>query len=83
MISKGGLGDQSAFLWVLMITSAENRAWPSDVPVGSAYANAGLPSPSIIRTTKIATIDASAAEAVGRIDADLLERVKSEIGELV
>ena len=83
IISKGGVGDQAAFLWVLMITSAENRSWPGDVPVGSGYADAGLPAPSVIRTTKIATIDASAVEAVGKIDAGLLERVRAEIGDLI
>jgi mRNA interferase MazF len=40
-----------------MITSAENRGWAGDVPV-SDLALAGLPAPSVIRTAKIATIDA-------------------------
>ena len=83
VISKGGVGDQSAFLWVLMVTSAENRAWPADVPVGAGYAEAGLPAPSVIRTTKIATIEVSAAETVGRIEAQLLDQVKAEIGDLI
>jgi len=83
VISKGGVGDQSAFLWVLMITSAENRGWPADVPVGPDYADAGLPAPSVIRTTKIATIDASAAETVGRIKPGLLEKVRAEVGVLI
>lgn len=83
VISKGGVGDQSAFLWVLMITSAENRAWPSDVSVGPDYSDAGLPAPSVIRTTKIATIEASTAETVGRIDPALLKTVMAEIGQLI
>lgn len=66
-----------------MITSAENRAWPADVPLGPGYADAGLPAPSVIRTTKIATIDVSAAEAVGRIDEAVLNRVVAEISGLI
>ena len=45
-------------LWVVMITSAENRGWPDDVPVANLKL-AGLPVPSLIRSAKIATIDAS------------------------
>ena len=83
VISRGGVGDQAAFLWVLMITSADNRPSPADVPLGPDYGTAGLPTPSIIRTTKIATIEASAAEAVGRIDARLLDRVRAEMADLI
>ena len=43
-----------------MITSAENRSWPGDVPV-SSLADAGLPVASVIRTAKIATIEADDA----------------------
>lgn len=53
-------------LWVLMITSAENRAWPCDVVV-SDLAGAGLPAPSLVRTAKIATIEAQAAEKIGSL----------------
>lgn len=30
VVSRGGLGDRSALLWVVMITSAANRPWPGD-----------------------------------------------------
>ncbi len=53
-------------LWVLMITSAENRGWPGDVPVGD-LATAGLPAPSVIRTEKIATIDARDVVKLGTL----------------
>ncbi len=79
VVSNGGLGDQSRLLWVVMITSAENRPWADDVAIGPAYAEAGLPAPSIIRPSKIATIDAAVADRLGRIDDDRLARTMQAI----
>jgi mRNA interferase MazF len=62
-----------------MITSAENRAWPGDVIVNDLDL-AGLPAPSIIRTAKIATIEASAATKLGKMSAPQLKQVMSKIG---
>lgn len=53
-------------LWVLMITSAANRGWPGDVTI-SDLAVAGLPAASIVRTAKVATIEASDAERIGHL----------------
>lgn len=83
VISRGGVGDQAALVWVLMITSADNRAWPGDISIGPDYADCGLPAPSVIRTAKIATIDAASAQAVGRIQADLMQRIKAAVGDLI
>lgn len=58
--------DVPSLLWVLMITSAAHRRWPDDIEV-SDLAAAGLPAPSIVRPTKIATIEASDADAIGRL----------------
>ena len=55
-----------ALLWVLMITSAVNRGWPGDVEIAD-HAAAGLPVASVIRTEKIATIEARDAEPVGQL----------------
>ncbi len=68
VVSAGGIGDGEALLWVAMITSAENRPWPGDVPLGARYREAGLPAPSTIRPCKIATIEARQAQAIGRVD---------------
>jgi mRNA interferase MazF len=57
----------SGLIWVLMITSAENRGWPGDVAVAGAAT--GLPVASLIRTAKIATVEASAARRIGRAPA--------------
>jgi mRNA interferase MazF len=55
-----------ALLWVLMVTSADNRGWPGDVSI-SDLVEAGLPAPSVVRTAKIATIEAGDAEPIGRL----------------
>ncbi len=83
VVSNGGVGDQRGFLWVLMITSAENRSWPADVPFGPAYSDAGLPAPSVVRTAKIATIDTSAAEVVGAVDAAMMLKVRNAMVGLI
>lgn len=56
VIARTGAEAGLPLVWVLMITSAENRGWPGDVPV-SDTAVAGLPAPSIVRSEKIATVD--------------------------
>ena len=61
-------------LWVVMITSAQNRGWPGDVPV-SHLAAAWLPVLSVIRTAKIATIAAADAAKLGAVALALLRRV--------
>jgi mRNA interferase MazF len=64
VVAAGDLLAEHGLLWLAMITSAANRSWPGDVPV-SDLQSAGLPIPSIIRVTKIATIEARDAEKLG------------------
>lgn len=61
-------------LWVLMVTSAANRGWPGDVVV-SDLAAAGLPAPSVVRSAKIATIEARDAERIGQLPPEDRARV--------
>jgi mRNA interferase MazF len=82
VVSTAGLEEDHALLWVLMITSAENRGWPGDVDIGNP-ATAGLPIPSVIRTAKIATIESADATKLGKISPRVLKHVSSEIGRLV
>jgi mRNA interferase MazF len=79
VVSSGGIEDAHGLLWVVMITSAENRGWPGDVPVQNLAA-AGLPVPSVIRTAKLATIEASDATKLGRVPAALLRKVTVRLG---
>ena len=66
VVSTPRLEELHGLLWVVMITSAENRGWTDDVPVADLKM-AGLPVPSLIRSAKIATIDASHASKLGRV----------------
>ncbi len=79
VVSAGGIGENGSLLWVVMITSAENRAWPDDVPFGKAYEDAGLPAPSVIRPCKLATIEARHAEHLGRIRPAMMVKVTSAL----
>lgn len=77
-VSVGSLEDARGLLWVVMITSAENRGWLGDVSIGD-LAKAGLPVPSVIRTAKIATIEASDATRLGKIPAALFGKVAKQL----
>lgn len=82
VVSDGPIGDGDRLLWVVMITSADNRPWDGDVSFGDSYAEAGLPAPSVIRAAKIATIDtavAAVATHLGRIDDERLARTMAVI----
>lgn len=79
VVSIPDLQQAHNLIWVVMITSAENRGWPSDVTI-SALSRAGLPAPSVIRTAKIATIDASDATKLGTISEAQLKQVIDRIG---
>jgi len=59
----------------VMITSAQNRVWPKDIAV-SNLKRAGLPSPSVIRAAKIATIESADASKIGSISPSQLKEVK-------
>ena len=80
VVSTGRLEEMHGLLWVVMITSAENRGWPGDVPVENLKM-AGLPVPSLIRSAKIATIDASDASKLGRVPAAQVRLVTGRLIE--
>ena len=79
VVSTGTLEEAHNLLWVVMITSAHNRSWPSDITVAN-LSGAGLPAPSVIRAAKLATIDATDATKLGQISAPLLRKVLRQIG---
>jgi mRNA interferase MazF len=66
VVAANDLEAAHGLLWVVMITSAENRGWLGDVGV-SDLAYAGLPAESVVRTAKIATIEAKDAERLGSL----------------
>jgi mRNA interferase MazF len=83
LVVSTGLEDAHKLVWVVMITSAENRGWPGDVAITN-LAEAGLPAPSVVRAAKIATIDATDATKLGTVSAaqlrKVVDRVSREIG---
>ena len=66
VIGAGEIEAEHGLLWLVMITSAENRGWRGDVAV-SDLQRAGLPAASIIRATKIATVEARDAQRLGTL----------------
>ena len=66
VVASNELDDRHGLLWVLMITSLENRGWPEDVTV-SDLAFSGLPVPSVVRTAKIATIETRETARIGAL----------------
>jgi mRNA interferase MazF len=66
VVSSDGIQDAHGLLWVLMITSAQNRGWQGDVTV-SELGSAGLSAASVVRTAKIATIESKEAELIGSL----------------
>ena len=79
VVSRGALGEPSSLLWVVMITSAANRGWPGDVSLARGYEAAGLPVPSIIRSAKIATVEARHADRIGKLDRRVWREVASNL----
>lgn len=80
VVSSTSLAEAHGLLWVLMITSAENRGWGGDIAI-TALVKAGLPAPSVIRTAKIATIETRDAEPLGKVSHKLLTEVRKTLAE--
>ena len=78
VVSVPDLQQEHNLIWIVMITSAENRGWSSDIAI-SPLSRAGLPAPSVIRAAKIATIDASDATRLGAISDAQLRQVLDQI----
>lgn len=74
--ASSGLG----LLWVVMITSAENRGWPGDIAL-TELEGTGLPVASVVRTAKIATIETGGAGRLGQVRPDVREQVLAHIAE--
>ncbi|MGH6989742.1 MAG: type II toxin-antitoxin system PemK/MazF family toxin [Stellaceae bacterium] len=82
VLAAGDLEAEHGLLWVLMITSAENRRWPEDVVVSDETA-AGLPAPSLVRCAKVATIEARDAEQIGTLSVAGRKAVAARFGSLI
>ncbi len=79
IVSVAALGPRQDLYWTVMITSAANRGWRSDVSVEEDYKSYGLPVPSVIRTEKIAVIEAGEASRLGRVSDGILSEVRTRV----
>ena len=82
VVAAGEIEVAHGLLWLVMITSAENRGWPDDVGV-SDLDGAGLPAPSIVRPAKIATVDARDAQRLGALPRADREAVASSLRDIL
>jgi mRNA interferase MazF len=80
--SNRSLESRHGLLWVLMITAAENRSWHSYVPIPDHFAT-GLPILSIVRPTKIATVETRRARKCGRVPAATAAAVAEALNAIV
>ena len=83
VLSNGPVKGRRDLLWVVMVTSAENRGWPGDIAIPD-HPSSGLPAPSLIGVAKLATIELADAEPLGRVSpevtADVLTKVADHLG---
>ena len=71
---------QLGFIWVAMITSADNEPWSCDVSIADVK-RAGLPAPSVVRPAKIACIEpARILRRAGKLDREAARKVARGIG---
>jgi mRNA interferase MazF len=68
VVSSSDNQELHGLLWVVMITSSENRGWAGDVDVSDLRIS-GLPVASVVPTAKIATIESRDAVRVGVLPA--------------
>lgn len=83
VVSAPAFNARSHLLWVVMVTSAENRRWPDDISLEADFQSVGLPAPSLIRPAKIATIEAAQAEPVGHLPPDRLSLLLAAIAAIL
>src|SRR5260370_20763 len=82
VVSARAYAQETGLVWVVMITAAENRRWSSDVHIADAR-RAGLSIPSVVRPTKIATIEAGQASHIGIIAPAERRAVRAAVGEIL
>jgi mRNA interferase MazF len=82
VVSRPRLARNHGLVWVLMITSAANPSWPGDIPIDDLK-RAGLPKPSVVRPTKIATLETTHAWPIGAVDAEVAARVRAILRSLL
>jgi mRNA interferase MazF len=73
------ISEQHRWLLVAMITSSNRERWPGDLEI-TDISGAGLPSASVVRTAKLATVEtARLIRRIGSLDHDASAAVRLEI----
>jgi mRNA interferase MazF len=81
VVSAPALQTEYGLVWLAMVTSADNRGWECDVAV-SDLKSAGLPSASLVRPAKIATVDADRVlRRIGKLAQKDARAVARRVGE--
>ena len=79
VVSSNAFNKRHKLLWVLMITSATNPKKPDDISL-AANSQTGLPVASLIRPSKIATIEPErAVRVIGKVDAKAAKMVRNAL----
>jgi mRNA interferase MazF len=78
VVTRTPIAPDALLIWVVMITSAERNRWPGDIPIDDQK-SAGLPIPSMIRSAKIATLEAASAQPIGRLSVSQLPSVMQRL----
>lgn len=78
VVTREPIGPDGLLIWVAMITSAERERWPGDVAIDE-HETAGLPIRSVVRTAKLATLEAAAAERIGRLPDREYDKVREQV----
>lgn len=73
------MGGNAGLFWSVKITSAANRGWPDDISLEERFDECGLRIPCVIRTAKIASLEAARASKVGQLPVDLLNVLQARI----
>ena len=81
IVSGEELARSHGLAWVVMITSADNPPWPEDIAIVD-LTWAGLSKPSVIRPVKIATVEATRCDALGRLQAATAASVEEALGRI-
>lgn len=83
VVSRPQLQKRHGLVWVVMITSAENKRWTGDVSIKD-HASSGLPAPSVVRPVKIAAIDgARIARRLGTLGETERTEVTARLREIL
>lgn len=82
IVSQPAHEERTGMIWAVMITSAQHRPWHGDVRLAD-HARAGLAIPSMIRTAKIATVEAREAQRIGRPSASEIKAVRAALTQIL